>query len=123
MPNKPLVAVVDDDQSIRETTKDLLESAGLNAAAFASAQAFLDSGVLPHVSCVIADMRMPAMSGLALHEHLLVSGAGVPMILITAYPDERVRMRAASAGVTAYLAKPFTGNEVLGWIGRAVCPA
>jgi FixJ family two-component response regulator len=123
MPNKPLVAVVDDDQSIRETTKDLLESAGLNAAAFASAQAFLDSGVLPHVSCVIADMRMPAMSGLALHEHLLVSGTGVPMILITAYPDERVRMRAANTGVTAYLAKPFTGNEVLGWIRRAVCPA
>ena len=123
MPTQPLVAVVDDDPSIRETTKDLLESAGLNAAAFASAQAFLDSGMLHQVSCVVADMRMPAMSGLALHEHLLVSGAGVPVILITAYPDELVRVRAASAGVTAYLAKPFTGNEVLGWIHRAVCPA
>lgn len=123
MPTKPLVAVVDDDPSIRETTKDLLESAGLDAAAFASAQAFLDSGLLPHVSCLIADMRMPAMSGLALHEHLLIHGSGIPTILITAYPDEGVRARAANAGVTAYLAKPFTDSEVLGWIRLAACAA
>jgi FixJ family two-component response regulator len=125
MPPKPLVAVVavvDDDHSIRETTKDLLESAGLNAAAFASARALLDSGLLPHISCLIVDMRMPEMSGLALHEHLMASRHSIPTILVTAYPDERVRARAASAGVTACLAKPFTDIEVLGCV-LAACPA
>ena len=116
MPRKPLVAIVDDDESIRVTTKDLLESAGLNAVAFASAEDFLDSGLLPSVSCAIADMRMPGMSGLALHEHLLASGHPVPTILITAYPDELVRARALKAGVVAYLTKPFVDDELLGCI-------
>ena len=116
----PLVAIVDDDESIRVTTKDLLESAGLDAAAFASAEDFLDSGLLPSVSCVIADMRMPGMSGLALHEHLLASGHPIPTILITAYPQEPVRARALNAGVVAYLAKPFTDDELLGCISSAV---
>jgi len=122
MPRKPLVAIVDDDESIRVTTKDLLESAGLNAAAFASAEDFLASGLLPGVSCAIADMRMPGMSGLALHEHLLASGHPVPTILITAYPDEPVRARALKAGVVAYLTKPFTDDELLGCISCAVRP-
>ena len=114
-----LVAIVDDDESIRDTTKDLLESAGLDAQAFASAQAFLEWGQLHRVACVIADMRMPGMSGLALHEHLARTGRPIPTILITAYPDEPVRARALDAGVTAYLAKPFTDHELLGWIRLA----
>ncbi|NPC54831.1 response regulator transcription factor [Caenimonas soli] len=122
MPTKPLVAIVDDDESIRVTTKDLLESAGLNAAAFASAEDFLSSGLLPSVSCAIADMRMPGMSGLALHEHLLASGNPISTILITAYPDELVRARALQAGVVAYLTKPFTDDELLGCISSAVRP-
>lgn len=120
MPRRPLVAIVDDDKSIRETTKDLLESAGLNAAAFASAEDFLNSALLPSVSCAIADMRMPGMSGLALHEHLLASGHPIPTILMTAYPDELVRARALKAGVVAYLTKPFTDDELLGCISSAV---
>jgi len=122
MPKKPLVAIVDDDESIRDTTKDLLESAGLNAAAFASAEAFLTSGQLPRISCVIADMRMPGMSGLAMHEHLVASGSAIPTILITAYPNEPVRARALKAGVVAYLTKPFTDDELLGCIGSVVGP-
>jgi FixJ family two-component response regulator len=120
MPNKPLVAIVDDDESIRETTKDLLESAGLEAAAFASAEDFLASGLLAGMSCAIADMRMPGMSGLALHEHLVASGHPLPTILMTAYPDEPVRARALEAGVVAYLIKPFTDDELLGCISSAV---
>ena len=120
MPIKPLVAIVDDDESIRVTTKDLLESAGLNAVAFASAEDFLNSGLLQSVSCAIADMRMPGMSGLALHEHLLASGSPLPTILMTAYPDEPVRARALKAGVVAYLIKPFTDHELLGCISSAV---
>lgn len=120
MQHKPLVVIVDDDESIRVTTKDLLESAGLDAAAFASAEEFLGSGLLPGVSCAIADMRMPGMSGLALHEHLVASGNAVPTILMTAYPDELVRARAVRAGIVAYLAKPFTDEELLGCISCAM---
>lgn len=123
MPNQALVAIVDDDPSIRETTKDLLESAGLNASTFESAEAFLRSGRLAGVSCVIADMRMPGMSGLALHEHLAATGHPIPTILITAYPDELVRTRALKAGVLAYLKKPFTDHELLGYLSAAVRPA
>jgi FixJ family two-component response regulator len=119
MLRKPIVAIVDDDESIRVTTKDLLESAGLNAAAFASAEDFLDSRLLPSVSCAIADMRMPGMSGLALHEHLFASGNPIPTILMTAYPDELVRARAIKAGVVAYLTKPFADDELLGCISSA----
>jgi FixJ family two-component response regulator len=120
MSKKTLVAIVDDDPSIRVTIKDLLESAGLNAAAFASAEDLLNSGLLPSVSCAVADMRMPGMSGLALHEHLLASGHPIPAILMTAYPDELVSARALKAGVVACLIKPFTDDELLGPIGSAV---
>ena len=120
MPRTPLVAIVDDDRSIRETTKDLLESAGLYAATFASAEDLLDSELLPRISCTVADMRMSGMSGLALHEHLLAAGRPIPTILMTAYPDESARARAIEVGVVAYLAKPFTDEELLGCISAAV---
>lgn len=119
MLNKPLIAIVDDDASIRETTKDLLESAGLDAATFASAEEFLNSGLLPSVACTVADMRMPGMSGLALHEHLSASGNPIPTILITAYPDEPIRARALQAGVVCYLVKPFADDDLLGCISAA----
>jgi FixJ family two-component response regulator len=120
MPQKPLVAIVDDDESIRLTIKDLLESAGLTASVFACAEDFLSSGLVPGFSCAIADMRMPGMSGLALHEKLVALGNPVPTILMTAYPDEPTRARAHKAGVLAYLAKPFTDDELLGCISSAV---
>ena len=120
MPRTPLVAIVDDDRSIRETTKDLLESAGPYAATFASAEDLLDSELLPRISCTVADMRMSGMSGLALHEHLLAAGRPIPTILMTAYPDESARARAIEVGVVAYLAKPFTDEELLGCISAAV---
>ena len=119
MPKKLLVAIVDDDESVRNTTRDLLESEGLLAETFPSAEAFLDSGQLRRVSCVIADMRMPGMSGLAMHEHLVASGGAIPTILVTAYPEEPVRARAVKAGVIAYLAKPFTDAELLDCISAA----
>jgi FixJ family two-component response regulator len=119
MPNKPLVAIVDDDESIRETTKDLLASAGLQSAAFASAEEFLRCGLQLDFACLVADMRMAGMSGLALHEHLVAAGHPIPTILMTAYPDEPARARALGTGVMAYIAKPFTGEELLGWISAA----
>lgn len=119
MPKKPLVAIVDNDASIRHTTQDLLESEGLHAETFPSAEAFLTSGQLRRVSCVIADMHMAGMSGLELHEHLAASGCAIPTILVTACPEEAVRAHVLKAGAIAYLAKPFTDDELLDWIVSA----
>ena len=116
----PLIAIVDDDESMRDTTRDLLESAGLAAATFASAARLLKSRRLPRVACLIADVRMPKMSGLELHQHLAASNHPIPTILMTAYPDERVRAQAMKANVVCYLAKPFEAEELLNCVRRAI---
>jgi FixJ family two-component response regulator len=120
VPKRPLVAIVDDDESIRETTKDLLESAGLAAATFASAALLLNSRRLNSISCLVTDVRMPQMSGLELHQHLVASNHAIPTILITAYPDDRVRAQALKAKVVCCLAKPFAAEELLASIRRAM---
>jgi FixJ family two-component response regulator len=117
--NWPLVAIVDDDKSMRDTTKDLLESAGFSAIAFARAATFLKFRGLSKVSCLIADMRMGEMNGLELHQHLVASNHPIPTILMTAYPDERVRDQALRANVVCYLAKPFAADELLACLRRA----
>jgi FixJ family two-component response regulator len=120
VPKGPLVAIVDDDESIRETTQDLLESAGLAAVTFASAAQLLKSGRLDSISCLVTDMRMPRMTGLELHQHLVASNHAIPTILITAYPDDRVRAQALKAKVVCYLAKPFAAEELLACVRRAL---
>ena len=120
MPKGPLIAIVDDDESIRDTTKDLLESAGFSAAAFARAASLLKSRRLSQVSCVIADMRMPTMTGLELLQHLVASNRAIPTILMTAYPDERAQAQAIRANVVGYLIKPFAADELLACVRRAV---
>jgi FixJ family two-component response regulator len=120
VPKGPLVAIVDDDESIRDTTKDLLESAGFSAAAFAHATSMLKSRRLNQVSCLIADMRMPEMTGLELHRHLVASNRAIPTILMTAYPDERTRALAIKASVVCYLIKPFAADELLACVRRAL---
>ena len=116
----PLIAIVDDDESMRDTTRDLLESAGLAAATFASAARLLKSRRLPRVACLIADVRMPKMSGLELHQRLAAANHAIPTILMTAYPDERVRAQAMKANVVCYLAKPFEAEELLNCVRRAI---
>ena len=120
MPKGPLVAIVDDDESIRDTTKDLLESAGFSAAAFAHATSMLKSRRLNQVSCLIADMRMPEMTGLELYQYLVASNRTIPTILMTAYPDERTRALAIKASVVCYLIKPFAADELLACVRRAL---
>jgi FixJ family two-component response regulator len=120
VPKGPLVAIVDDDESIRDTAKDLLESAGIAAAVFARAASLLKSRRLSQVSCVIADMRMPEMTGLELHQHLVASNRAIPTILMTAYPDERTRAQAIKASVVCYLIKPFAADELLACVHRAL---
>jgi FixJ family two-component response regulator len=120
VPKRPLVAIVDDDESIRVTTKDLLESAGFSAAMFARPASLLKSKRLSQVSCLIADMRMPEMTGLELHQHLAASNRAVPTILMTAYPDERTQAQAIKANVVGYLIKPFAADELLACVRRAL---
>ncbi len=120
MPPGPLVAIVDDDESIRDTTKDLLESAGFSAAVFASAESLLKSKRLSRVACLIADMRMPQMTGLELHQHLVASNRAIPTILMTAYPDERTKAQAIKANVVSYLVKPFVADELLACVRGAL---
>jgi len=119
-PTKSLVAVVDDDESIRDTTKDLLTSAGFRIATFASAEAFLKSPQSASASALIADMRMPGTDGLALHLHLVTSGRPIPTILVAAYPDEAERNRALEAGALCYLAKPIGAEDLLAYVGIAI---
>jgi FixJ family two-component response regulator len=120
VPKEPLVAIVDDDESIRYTTKDLLESAGFSAAVFASAASLLKSGRLSQVCCLITDMRMPKMTGLELHQHLVARNRAIPTILITAYPDVRTQAQAIKANVVCYLSKPFAADDLLACVRCAL---
>ena len=114
MPNKrPLIAIIDDDEHVREAIGGLLRATGFVAETFPSAGEFLRSSLLKRISCVIADVNMPEMSGLDLHFRLLELGNVVPTILITAFPTEIDRSRALDAGVISYLAKPFADADLL----------
>ena len=107
-----MVAIVDDDEQIRNSLHDLMESAGFAALAFASAEEFLNSGEQEHTACLIADIRMPGMSGLELQSKLNNDHCRIPIIFITAQGDEKMRMQALRAGAVRFLTKPFH-DEVL----------
>lgn len=119
-PIKPSIAIVEDDKSVREATTGLLRSLGFIVKGFSSADEFLKSNRLRITTCLIADVQMSGMSGLALYGHLKAAGNPIPTILITAYPDENIRARALSAGVTEYLVKPFGEKDLLDSIDAAV---
>ena len=122
MPEKPLVAIVDDDKSIRDATQNLLEAGGFSTATFQSAETFLTSARRARVACLVADMRMPGMTGLELHQQLVALGRVIPTVLVTAYPDEATRLRARKAGIRCYLPKPFAPDELLECIRQAIAP-
>ena len=107
MSKLPVVAIIDDDASVRATTDSLVRSLGYFVYAFASAEEFLLSNHLDDLSCVIADVQMPGMSGIELQAHLVTQGYRVPFIFFTAFPDERIRAQALRAGAICYLTKPF----------------
>jgi FixJ family two-component response regulator len=120
--NEALISIVDDDESVREATRGLMNALGFVAEAFASAEDFLKSERVQRTSCLITDMQMPGMTGLELHARLVASGRPVPTVLITGYADDRSRARALEAGITAYLTKPFTEDALLGCIRSALEP-
>ena len=107
-----LVAIVDDDQSVQSALKDLMESAGLSARCFGSAKEFLESDEWNQTACLVADVRMPGMSGLQLQAKLRAEGSRIPIIFITAHADTKMKMQAMNAGAVEFLSKPFD-DEVL----------
>ena len=110
----PLVSVVDDDISIRRSLDRLIRSARLDVSVFASAEEFLASDHRQKVDCLILDVRLPGMSGVELHHHLLASRFNVPVIFITGNEcDDRTRSEADSDWTVAYFRKPFGGDELL----------
>jgi FixJ family two-component response regulator len=112
MSELPLIAVVDDDEAIREALQSLLRSVGLRAEMFASAEDFLQAGQRQATACLILDVRMQRMSGLELQRQLATANCPTPIIFITAHGDEETRARALRAGAVAFLDKPFS-DEVL----------
>ena len=113
MPKASLVAVVEDDQFFRESMKRLMRSLGYAVEAFPSAADFIASPRLVETACLIADVNMPAMTGLELHRRLIEMGYAIPTILVTAYPDNDVRTRAMKDGVVCYLRKPLDEKHLM----------
>ena len=105
--NQPLIAIVDDDQSVREAVESLLKSIGFETAIFDSARNFLESPQFPSVSCAILDVWMPEMDGLELQRRLVAINP-MPIIFITAHRDETTQQQALKAGAISFLTKPFS---------------
>lgn len=115
-----LVAIVDDDELLRSALQGLLKSAGLPARSFASAEEFLNSGQQDHAACLIADIRMPGMSGLELQAKLSAEHCRIPTIFITAHGDAKMRMQALRAGAVEFLPKPFDDEVLLASVRAAL---
>ena len=115
-----MVAIVDDDDLMRSAVEGLLKSAGLPSRAFASAEEFLNSGQQRRVGCLVADIRMPGMSGLELQAKLNADQYRIPTIFITAHGDEKMRMQALRAGAVEFMAKPFDDEALLDSVRAAL---
>ena len=108
-----LVAIVDDDESVRTALQGLMKAVGLTARSFASAEEYLKSGLQNKTACLIADIRMPGISGLELQAKLNAEHCRIPTIFITAHGDGKMRMQALRAGAVEFLAKPFDEEALL----------
>jgi FixJ family two-component response regulator len=115
-----LVAIVDDDKSVLTALEDLVESEGLSTLCFGSAEQFLDSGAQRKASCLIADIRMPGMSGLELQARLKADRCRIPIIFITAHGDAKMRIQAMRDGAVEFLTKPFDNAVLLETVHVAV---
>ena len=113
MPKTSLIAVVEDDRYFRDSLRRLMRSLGYNVETFSSAANFLASPRLIETTCLIADVHMPAMTGIELHKHLIGAGHRIPTILVTAYPEEGERARALNDGVACYLRKPVDEQDLI----------
>ena len=120
MSEAPMIAIIDDDESVRLATENLIRSFGFKTNVFASAEAFLTSSTMIDTDCLITDVQMPDMSGIELYEVLRLRGTTLPVIFMTAFPEERIRRRAQEAGAIGFLAKPFDGDTMMGFVFEAL---
>lgn len=120
MPQFPLIAVIDDDESVRVSLEGLIRSLGHAVACFDSARAYLDSDAAGETACVISDVQMPGMTGIELKEALNASGVKTPVILMSAFADDAARARGERAGVSCFLSKPFSGAKLIECLERAL---
>jgi len=118
--NPSLISIVDDDQSFRDSMRRLVKSLGYTVAVFPSAAQFLASPRFAATACLVADVHMPAMTGVELFMYLIETGQGIPTILVTAYPDDRVRDRMLGEGVRCYLSKPLEETVLIDCLHSAV---
>ena len=118
--NGSIVAIVDDDEAVRNAIGLLMRSMGIGARAFSSGEEFLRSPELSRTGCLVVDFNMPRMSGFDLHNNLSLLGRDIPTVLITAYPNDDMRARALHAGFICYLRKPFNESDLLNCIQTAL---
>ena len=111
--NSRLVAIVDDDESVQRALQDLIESDGLFALCFGSAEQFLDSEARNKAACLIADVRMPGLTGLELQAKLKAERCPIPVVFITAHGDAEMRIHAMREGAVEFLSKPFDDAVLL----------
>jgi FixJ family two-component response regulator len=116
----PMISIIDDDVSMRNATRRLVKSLGLNADTFASAEEFLESDRVNDTACVITDMQMPGLSGAELQRLLIAQGVNTPIIFITAFPEESLRRRALDAGAVGFLSKPFDEGRLINCLKTAL---
>lgn len=115
-----LIAIVDDDKSVQSALQDLVESEGLSTLCFGSAEQFLDSGAQRNAACLIADIRMPGMSGLELQAKLKADRCRIPIIFVTAHGDAKMQTQALREGALKFLAKPFDNTVLLEALHAAI---
>jgi FixJ family two-component response regulator len=118
--DRPLLSVVDNDESVRESLPDLLRELGFAARTFSSAEEFLSSDDLHQTSCLILDIAMPGMSGPQLYEELTRRGYRIPVLFITGHRDETMRARVLKQGAAGFLLKPFSDEALLSAINQAL---
>jgi FixJ family two-component response regulator len=115
-----LIAIVDDEEPVRNATNSLVRSLGYHASTFGSADDFLKSEQVHDTSCLITDVQMPGLSGLDLQDRLIARGHCIPIIFMTGYPNDSVRARAMKAGAVCFLNKPFDEDHFIGCIEKAL---
>ena len=122
MAESPLIAIVDDDESVRDALTSLLHAVGWRAEAFASAETFLQSGHVHTTACLLLDVRLPGLSGLELQRQLRSSQVRLPLIFLTAHGTEAMRAQTLQAGAMAFFTKPFSDVALLEAIHTALAP-
>ena len=120
MPSVPLISIVDDDDALRSSLEDLIQSIGYRTQGFPSAEAFLSSNQARDTACLILDVRMPGMNGLDLQRQMVADKCQIPIIFVTSHADDHARVRAFEAGAVDFLSKPFREEELLNAIDAAL---